>query len=491
MNPLRRWNSAFGIVPPHILEAIARSGDAQQREWALRSLAADTTIRSSRMSQQLRRALTRVTPLPAITPHKQRAVYTANNTTTLPGTLVRSEAQPPASDTAVNEAYAGLGATFDVYWNIFKRNSIDDAGMNLIASVHYRENYDNAFWNDSQMVFGDGDGSIFNRFTIAIDVIGHELTHGVTGREANLAYHDQPGALNEHISDVFGSLVKQYAHAPQQTAVQADWLIGEGLFTPQVNGVALRSMKAPGTAYDDRVLGKDPQPAHMSNYVNTTSDYGGVHINSGIPNHAFYLAAVALGGYAWEKAGAIWYATLCDSRLLANAQFADFAQLTADNAAKLFSSAKQQAVVNAWQQVGINVVVGPLKISGNWTLHYSWGPTSQYRPLDLVFSSNGTFSGGANGKWAQQDGTILLSFDSGPAKYVGTLDGNIGTGAMSTFSGNNGCWYLSKQGTVGALPELGAVEGEILDASGKVVSPELELAGVGPQGIRPLKRARG
>ncbi len=228
------------------------------------------------------------------------------------------------------------------------------------------------------MVFGDGDGTYFNRFTASVDVIGHELTHGVTGHQANLVYHDQPGALNESISDVFGSLVKQYAHSPQQTAAQADWLIGAGLFTKAVNGVALRSMKAPGTAYDDKVLGKDPQPAHMSNYVTTTSDNGGVHINSGIPNHAFYLLAVALGGHAWEKAGSIWYKTLCDPRLSSNAQFQDFANLTVDNAGRLFGDVEQHATINAWDQVGIVVTATQPKISGNWVLHYSWGPTQTY-----------------------------------------------------------------------------------------------------------------
>jgi Zn-dependent metalloprotease len=490
MNQLNRSHSIFGIVPPHMLEAIVRSGEPKEREWALRALAADATMRSSRMSLHLMNALARVTPVPSITPHEQRALYTANNTTTLPGTLVRSEGQGPTSDIAVNEAYDGLGATFDLYWNVFKRNSIDNAGMSLIATVHYDKNYDNAFWNGSQMVFGDGDGVYFNRFTIAIDVMGHELTHGVTAHQANLAYHDQPGALNESVSDVFGSLVKQYAHSPQQTASQADWLIGAGLFTAKVQGVALRSMKAPGTAYNDTVLGKDPQPAHMNNYVNTTADNGGVHINSGIPNHAFYLAAIALGGFAWEKAGAIWYATICDSRLSVNAQFQDFANLTADNAAKNFGAAEQQAVINAWQQVGINVVTTPLKISGNWILHYSWGPTNNYALVSLTFNSNGTFSGGATGKWSQQDGTLLLSFDSGPAKYAGTLDGNIGTGAMSTFSGLEGCWYLSKQGTVGVLPELVSVtQQKIIDVNGNVVSGELEGASVGAPAARIMKRA--
>jgi len=479
-HPHPHRHSIFCILPPHMLEEIAKSGDPEHREWALKTLAVDSTMRSERVTEQLLRV-----PTAALaTPHKERSIYTANHGTTLPGTLARSEAQAATGDAAIDEVYDGFGATFDLYWSIFNRNSIDNAGLSLIGTVHYGQNYDNAFWNGSQMVFGDGDGKYFNRFTASVDVMGHELTHGVTGHQANLVYHDQPGALNESISDVFGSLVKQYAHAPQQTAAQADWLIGAGLFTSAVNGVALRSMKAPGTAYDDKVLGKDPQPAHMSQYVTTTSDNGGVHINSGIPNHAFYLLAVALGGHAWEKAGLIWYTTLCDPRLSSNAQFQDFANLTVDNAGRLFGDVEQHATINAWDQVGIVVTATQPKISGNWVLHYSWGPTQSYAQVGLTFNGNGTFTGALTGKWQQQDGTVLLSFDGGPAKYAGTIDGNLGSGSMTTFAGLDGCWYLSKQGMVGlTLASTGDAPAEF-DAAGtaQAESPAIrrrvsELAG--------------
>jgi Zn-dependent metalloprotease len=203
------------------------------------------------------------------------------------------------------------------------------------------------------MVFGDGDGELFNRFTIALDVIGHELAHGVTEDEAQLVYFYQAGAINESLSDVFGSLVKQYAR--KQAAEDADWLIGAGLFTSRVRGVALRSMKAPGTAYDDPVLGKDPQPAHMRDYVQTFEDNGGVHINSGIPNHAFYLVATRLGGYAWERAGRIWYEALRDSRFRPNTGFRRCAQLTATAASRLYGdrSPEHLAVREAWNKVGV------------------------------------------------------------------------------------------------------------------------------------------
>ncbi|CAN5593734.1 hypothetical protein BH18THE1_BH18THE1_04570 [soil metagenome] len=159
--------------------------------------------------------------------------------------------------------------------------------MKLDSTVHYGEDYNNAFWNGTQMVYGDGDGEIFQRFTKSIDVIGHELTHGVTQYEAALEYEGQAGALNESFSDVFGSLVKQYSL--KQKVDKADWLIGNGLFGSKGRGIALRSMKRPGTAYDDPTIGKDPQPAHMKDYVKTTSDNGGVHINSGIPIDLFTL----------------------------------------------------------------------------------------------------------------------------------------------------------------------------------------------------------
>ncbi|MEC3982627.1 M4 family metallopeptidase [Amycolatopsis sp. H20-H5] len=457
-------HSIFCILPPHILESIAeRAPDSDVRRAVLDVLSIDNTVRSFRITEQFITAVSEVSP--SLTPHLQRYVYNASQTQNLPGSLVRSEGQAASGDVGVDEAYDGLGATFTLYWDVFGRNSIDNAGLDLKGTVHYGTRYDNAFWNGSQMVFGDGDGVYFNRFTIALDVIGHELTHGVTGHQANLVYHDQPGALNESISDVFGCLVKQYAL--HQSAAQADWLIGQGLLAASVHGVALRSMKAPGTAYDDPHLGKDPQPDHMSHYVTTTSDNGGVHINSGIPNKAFYLVATALGANAWDKAGRIWYTTLCDPRLSSTAQFIDFANLTAANASLLFGSAEAQAVIDAWEQVGIHVTFATPKISGNWVLHYSWGATSNYAQTTLSFNSNGTFSGPLTGKWHQQDGTVLLSFDTGPAKYAGTVDGSVGSGAMSTFAGLDGAWYLSKQGTVGIVKSVRtSVAPGAADASG-------------------------
>ena len=343
--------SSCAILPPELLRRIALHGSKRQREAALETLATDHTLRLARATYQLLDAGARRGLLGVPITAKQRTVYDAQGHETLPGKTVRAEGTRAGADREVNEAYDGLGATFDFYADIYDRNSIDDAGLPLDATVHYGRRYDNAFWNGRQMVFGDGDGELFNRFTVSLDVIAHELTHGVTGDEANLVYLGQAGALNESISDVFGSLVKQYAL--RQTAAQADWLIGVGLFTSKVHGVALRSMKAPGTAFDDPVLGRDPQPASMAGYVHTAADSGGVHTNSGIPNHAFYVAAIALGGYAWEKAGRIWYETLRDKRLKPNATFRQFARYTVANAAQLFGTAERKAVAEAWKAVGV------------------------------------------------------------------------------------------------------------------------------------------
>ncbi len=349
-------HSIFCILPPYILHSIAQNGTSQQRTQALQTLGSDHTFRTMRVTHDLMTSVGRQLPAaPAAEGQPQRTTCNAQNTTNLPGEIVRTEGAGPTGDPAVDEAYNGLGDTYNFYWTVYQRNSIDDQGLPLNATVHFDQNYDNAFWNGERMVFGDGDGDLFNRFTISIDVIGHELTHGVTGDEAKLVYLNQPGALNESTSDVFGSLVKQFAL--NQTADQADWLIGAGLFTAKVHGVALRSMKEPGTAFDDPVLGKDPQPATMQNYVQTSGDNGGVHINSGIPNHAFALAAIQIGGNAWEKAGRIWYETLRDPRLRPTASFRSFARLTVSNADRLYShsSPERQAVKDAWHEVGITV----------------------------------------------------------------------------------------------------------------------------------------
>jgi Zn-dependent metalloprotease len=347
-----RHSSIFCILPPHILHEIAKRGTGTQRDAVLDTLGRDHSLRFGRASfQLLATSAQKLIAAPTIGGNAQITIYNAQQQQSLPGQVIANPDE--SSDIEVREAFKGLLGTYAFYWGVFKRNSIDDHGLPLVGSVHYGSKYDNAFWNGQQMVFGDGDGEIFQRFTISIDIIGHELTHGVTGDTANLDYQGQPGALNESVSDVFGSMVKQYSANPKQNVDNADWLIGAGIFAPSIKGKALRSMSAPGTAYDDPTLGKDPQPGTMAGYVETDQDNGGVHINSGIPNHAFYLTATRLGGYSWDKAGPIWYATLRDQALRPTAKFADFANVTIANANRLFGAKEAQIVQDTWKQVGV------------------------------------------------------------------------------------------------------------------------------------------
>ena len=309
------------VIPPYILRRIVDHGSLQQQRCAQNTL---SHVQSLMAHVPGRPAAPHVT-----TPGQlERDIYDAGQ--------VRFEGQPSNGDVAVDEAYDYLGITHEFFWKSYQRDSLDNRGLKLTGSVHYGHEYQNAFWNGQQMVFGDGDGEIFNRFTIAIDVVAHELSHGVTESEAGLIYFEQSGALNESLS-----------------ADKADWLIGEGLLAKGIHGKGLRSMSQPGSAYDDPILGKDPQPAHMKDFVHTQQDNGGVHINSGIPNHAFYLTARAIGGFAWQKAGHAWYDAVCDNSLAKDADFSTFARLTVRHGEKRFGKEIADAITQAWGRVGV------------------------------------------------------------------------------------------------------------------------------------------
>lgn len=343
------------IIPPYMLRRLAAQREPELSDAARAAKEALHHVPSFQASRAVpgpgsHPGLREPRPAPP-----ERTVYDAKFTEQLPGSAVRKEGEPPTGDPAADEAYDGLGHTHRLYAEAFDRNSIDGNGLHLEATVHYGRLYDNAFWDGRQMVFGDGDGQVFQRFTKSLSVIGHELAHGVTQYSAGLVYRNQAGALNESMSDVFGSLVEQFVQ--QQPAAAAGWLIGEGLFTDQVQGTALRSMKAPGTAYDDDVLGKDPQPDSMDGYVHTSADNGGVHINSGIPNRAFYLVATTLGGNAWDAPGRIWYQTLTGGTLSPTATFGAFAKATATTAKELFGadSKEHDAVRSAWETVKVKL----------------------------------------------------------------------------------------------------------------------------------------
>jgi len=350
---VHRHSSLACIVPPDLLRDVIRNGTKEERDAAAATMAVDQTFRTLRAAFS---ATVAASPMAMRAmggaggkPH--RTVYDQQHSTAMAlGTVARTEGSRKVKDAAVNEAYDGFGATYTLFWEVFGRNSIDNAGMPILGLVHFATNYDNAFWDgQGHMFFGDGDGQLFTRLTASFDVIGHELTHGVTQYEANLVYQGQSGALNESISDVFGSLTRQYAR--KETADQADWLIGPDVVGPALKP-ALRSMKAPGTANK-----YDKQPADMDHFVQTAADNGGVHVNSGIPNRAFYVTASTLGGHAWEAAGLIWYDALRDPALKPTSGFTGFAHATLRQAQQRYgqSGPEADAVRAGWADVKVKL----------------------------------------------------------------------------------------------------------------------------------------
>lgn len=309
------------FVPPIVLENMAKN-----------SVNAARVSTKVSQSQRSKRAATAI-PLSSFTGQaskptgdSQREVYNCKHRWELRvPPVARQEGDAPTGDEDTDLVYDFAGKVRDYFRTELGRRSIDDAGMKLIFNVHYGVNYMNAFWDGDEMVFGDGDGTTFTSFARSLDVVAHELAHGVTEHTANLDYYGQSGALNESFSDVFGAAITQ--HVNGQDAGNADWLIGDEIMGPSLFGEALRSMKAPGTAYDNALIGTDPQPAHMDQYYGGPDDRQGVHINSGIPNRAFYLTATSIGT---DKAVRIWYRAL--QNLWPAAKFADAAEVIVEAA---------------------------------------------------------------------------------------------------------------------------------------------------------------
>lgn len=361
---MERHHDACYIVPPYLLANIVNRGEASLE---CRNAASYTIFQSPRFDHDTTEDVsgpdasgTQMAKGPptgiAVQYGLVRRVYTMDGGTDFPQHLLRADGQnavSPGYDESADQCYQGFASTYNFYKEVLGRTSVDDLGMTLVGFIHYGQMYNNAMWDGQRMVFGDGDGVIFRGFTDGIDVIGHALTHAVISKTANLHYDSEPGALRESICDVFASMIKQYQL--QQTSETADWLIGQSVFNSTVNAVALRSLKAPGTAYNDPQLGRDPQPSHYADYVDIGSDSNGAYINSSIPNRAFYLVAMALGGHSWETAGKIWYRTLTGGRLSRAARFKDFATLTAFYAANMNSPRVKDAVVEAWAAVGITI----------------------------------------------------------------------------------------------------------------------------------------
>lgn len=279
------------IVPPHILEELAKRGNTSCKK-TLNDRHRIHAKRNAALNNLLLRELDEG--------DGDRFIYDCQNRTQQRVELVRKEGDKATDDESVDNAYETSGFVRDYFKETFGLNSIDDNGLDIISNVHYGKDYNNAFWDGDEMTYGDGDGKEFKDFASAIDVVAHELAHGITQFLANLEYRSQSGALNEHFSDVFGTIIKQ--KYLKQDISEADWLIGDTVVTEEFPGVAIRSMKAPGTANDF-----DSQPDHMDNYYSGNADNQGVHINSGIPNKAFYLSCLEIG---LDECALIWFETL-------------------------------------------------------------------------------------------------------------------------------------------------------------------------------------
>ncbi|MEW5877482.1 MAG: M4 family metallopeptidase [Acidobacteriota bacterium] len=287
-----------------------------------------------------------------------RKIYTANNGTSLPGTLMFVEGGS-SSDTTAMAAYNNSGITYNYYKTKFNRDSYDNAGAQLISTVHYGSNYNNAFWNGSQMVYGDGDGTTFGPFAKALDVVAHELTHAVTDRTAGLAYQNDSGALNEAMSDIFGAATEAYSAGGISSNT---WKIGEACYTPATAGDALRYMNNPtADGYS-----KDYYPERLYAYNCTPSssnDYCGVHGNSGIANLAFYLmvsggshprakTSIAVTSIGLSRAEQIFYRALT-VYLTSSSTYVGARNATAQAATDLYGSTYATYVHQAWDAVGV------------------------------------------------------------------------------------------------------------------------------------------
>lgn len=331
------------IVPPEILKKYSRDSSF---DAATRKKLQDTFVETERL-RGLREAF-RVATLSDpqrfvadLTVHvPTQHVFDCRNRKSLPG-------RPVATPTGAFKTVADTTAkVVEFYKTVLGRNSVDNKGFDLVSSLHYDRNYDNAFWNGQQMVYGDGDGQLFVEMYLSPDVIGHELTHGVTQNESGLRYQNESGALNESISDVFGVVFNQWLNQWSVTEPRG-WLVGAGIMAAaaQAKGfTCLRDMAQPSAPH---CLSKQPE---QYSQVDPTAD---VHVNSGVPNKAFALFARSVGGQAWTSAIKVWYDTCTNRALRSDATFSEFAALTVASAQKLGSNSLADKCRGAWQEVGV------------------------------------------------------------------------------------------------------------------------------------------
>lgn len=286
-----------------------------------------------------RQKLTKLAENPEVT------VFDCRQTQSLPGRQAKDAAT--AEDGSVQRTYSETDQLATFLREVFGRNSIDDAGMTLMSSVHYGKNYNNAMWNGLQMIYGDGDSELFLDFTLGTDVIAHELGHGLTQYTLQLEYDDEPGGLNESLSDCFGSMFRQWRL--KQKAESADWLIGRDIVGPATlerGFTCLRDMAEP-----DGKHCLAPQPTRHEELRPGQEP----HSASGPPNLAFCTASKLVGGYSWETVGKIWYHVMSTAGMVPRMKMAEFAAKTRHAAAELFGadSAAQAAVDTGWKKAGL------------------------------------------------------------------------------------------------------------------------------------------
>ncbi|HEY9775733.1 MAG TPA: M4 family metallopeptidase [Planktothrix sp.] len=334
-----RTRSIDGFLPSYLMLELVHRNPGQL--WHSQNIVTTQRLWQKSQSGQIW--------VPAATGKALIRVYDAKNSYRIPGSKARFEPEGPVSDAVLNKIYEYSVAVRKFHKDVLGINSMDDLGMDYINTGHYGQKYNNAYNNGTQMVFGDGDGDIFVTFVL-LDVVAHEDGHEITGKTCALEYQDQAGALNEHLSDVDGVVCRQYTL--KLSADQDTWLIGPGIFSDKVNGRALRDMLNPGTAYDDKRLGKDPQPDHMSKYVQTSQDNGGVHFNSGIPNKAFAVFAKAVGGNSWESSYLVW--KQIRHEIQSDCDFQTFADKSVDICKRVLPK-EVQKLKDAWAAVGIKV----------------------------------------------------------------------------------------------------------------------------------------
>ncbi|MEA2327995.1 MAG: bacillolysin [Thermoanaerobaculia bacterium] len=429
---------------------------------------------------------------------KSRQTYTANNGTTLPGTLRRSEGSADIGDVALDAAHNYAGSVYDYYKNVHARDSYDNAGATIKSSAHYSSSYNNAFWNGSQMVYGDGDGSQFVALSRALDVDAHELTHAVTERTANLTYSNESGALNEATSDILGNSCEAYT-LNGGTPNANTWKVGEDIYTPGTSGDALRYMNNP-TADGSS---KDYYPERYTG----TADNGGVHSNSGIANLVYYLVTMggshprgktavnvtalsATSSTSLNMAQKIWYRALT-VYFTSSTNFQGARTATVQAATDLYGAAAAATVTSAWDCVAVpggggGGGGGVTTLTNNQTVTGLSGATGSFTNYKITVPAGQTqlkitMSGGTG------DADLYVKLGAQPTStvydYRPYLTGNAES--VSVTNPAAGDWYISLNG-------YAAYSGVSLNANytgggggGQCTSYSGSLSGTGASQIQP------